>query len=47
MNIIRRIKNNRFVRGIYMIYRNYFGFSKKKFGYVADDVIITPPLLFF
>lgn len=46
MNIIRRIKNNRFVRGIYMIYRNYFGFSKKKFRYIADDVIITPPYYF-
>ena len=46
MNIIRRIKNNRFVRGIYTLYRNYFGYSKKKFGYIADDVTITPPCYF-
>ncbi len=46
MNIIRRIKNNRFVRGIYMLYRNYFGYSRKRFGYIADNVTITPPCYF-
>lgn len=46
MNIIRRIKNNRFVRGIYTLYRNYFGYHRKRFGYIADDVTITPPCYF-
>lgn len=46
MNIIRRIKNNRFVRGIYTLYRNYFGYHRKRFGYIADDVTIIPPCYF-
>lgn len=40
------IKNNRFIRGIYFIYRYYFGYSKRKFGYCADNVSLTPPLFF-
>lgn len=44
MNILTSFKKNRFVRGIYFLYRNYFGYSRKKFGYIADDVTLTPPL---
>lgn len=41
---MRRIKNNRFIRGVYFLIKNYFGFKRKSFGYIADNVIITPPL---
>lgn len=41
---MRRIKNNRFIRGVYFLIKNYFGLKKKNFGYIADNVIITPPL---
>ena len=39
------IKNIRFLRGIYFLYKNYLGNCKKKrFGYLSDSVTITPPL---
>lgn len=45
MNISQKIKNNRFIRGAYFFYRNYFGCCKRsKFGYIADDVMLTPPI---
>lgn len=28
-----------------MLYRQYFGIKRSLFGYIADDVIITPPIL--
>lgn len=45
MSILRRIKNNIIIRGIYMLYRQYFGIRKSNFGYIANNVIITPPVL--
>lgn len=45
MGLKNRIKNNRFVRGFYFLYRNYFGYSRKSFGYIADNVTLTPPLV--
>lgn len=42
--IIRTIKNNRFIRGTYCLYRNYFGYRRKKFGHIGCNVILTPPL---
>ena len=44
MNIIKSFKNNRFIRGIYFLYKSYFGYSGRKFGYIGDNVILTPPL---
>ena len=41
----RLIKNNRFVRGFYMLVRMSFGVSRHKFGRCADGVILTPPFL--
>ena len=43
-NIKQIVKNNRYIRGIYFLYHNYFGYSRKQFGYIADDVTLTPPL---
>ena len=40
-----RLKNNRFIRGFYSLYRDYFGScNRSKFGYIADDVTLIPPL---
>ena len=44
MGLKSQIKNNRFVRGLYFWYRTYFGYSRKSFGHIADDVMLTPPL---
>lgn len=45
MIFISKIKKNRFVRGIYFLYRDYFGDMKRsRFGYIADDVTLMPPL---
>ncbi len=45
MGLKSKIKNNRFVRGLYFWYRSYFGYSRKSFGYIADNVTLTPPLI--
>ncbi len=44
MNIVKCIKNNRFFRGFYYLYHQYFGFSPKSFGYFGDNITLIPPL---
>lgn len=44
MNLKRRIKNNLILRSLYILYKSYFGIRKNKFGYCAENVILTPPL---
>ena len=44
---MKRLKNNRFVRGVYFLFNNYFGAYRKDFGYIADNVIINPPYSFW
>lgn len=46
MNLLKSIKKNRFIKGFYFIYRYYFGYSRKQFGYCAADVSLIPPLFF-
>ena len=41
---MRVFKDNRFIRGLWCIYSNYFGIKRNKFGYIDDNVILTPPL---
>ena len=44
MNISRKLKDNRFLRGLYCIWgRNFGGLKRSDFGYIADSVILTPP----
>jgi acetyltransferase-like isoleucine patch superfamily enzyme len=40
-----RIKQNRFIRGFYILYKSYFGYSRKSFGYIGEKVTLIPPLL--
>lgn len=44
MVIINRIKQNRFLKGLYCLCRDYFGYSRRRFGYIAPDSLITPPI---
>jgi len=45
MKISRKLKGNRFLRGLYCIWsRNFGGLKRSQFGYIADSVILTPPL---
>ncbi len=46
MNFLRKIKNNRWIRGFYTLYSNFFGHKRSAFGYIANNVIITPPYHF-
>ncbi len=44
MNTKRFFKDNRFLRGFYCLWGRNFGWLKRhKFGYIADNVILTPP----
>lgn len=44
MSIVRKLKDNVLIRGVYFLIQNYFGWGRGGFGYVSDNVIITPPL---
>lgn len=44
MSISRKLRDNRLIRGLYFLKNNYFGWKRSGFGYVADKVILTPPL---
>lgn len=46
MSIFNKLKQNRWVRGIFFLYKNYFGYKRKQFGYIAKDVQLTPPMVF-
>lgn len=42
----RVLKDNRFLRGAYFIWaRNFKGLNRKRFGFISDNAILTPPLL--
>jgi len=42
----RKIKDNRFIRGMYFLYQSFFGTKRNMFGYLSDNVIVTPPCNF-
>lgn len=42
----RRLKDNRFMRSLFFLWsRNFGNVKRKKFGQIADNVIITPSLM--
>lgn len=43
MFIPRIIKDNRIIRGVYFFFSDYFGWKRSNFGFVGENVIITPP----
>lgn len=42
--LLKKTQENVFLRGLLFFYRTYFGFSRKKFGYIGDNVSLNPPL---
>lgn len=42
--IKQKIKNNRFIRGLYFGYRSRFGYARSKFGYLCPGATFTPPM---
>lgn len=45
MNMLAKLKKNYSLRGLYFLYKEYLGIRTRSFGYIADNVTITPPLL--
>ncbi len=43
MNLKISVKNNRFIRGMYFLYKSYFGLDRNKFAHIGKDVTINPP----
>lgn len=41
--LIRRLKRSLLFRGLYMLYCQYFANSRTDFGYIANNVVLTPP----
>lgn len=39
--IKKSIKQNRFIRGLYFLYRSYFGYNRHSFGFLDKEVKIT------
>ncbi len=45
MKVSRRVKNNRWLRGLAFLWRGYFGcMNRRKYGFIASNAIVTPPL---
>lgn len=44
MDIRKWVKNNRFVLGLYFLYRRYFGYPRKSYGFIGKNVSLIPPL---
>lgn len=45
MNIIRKYKDNRYIRGLFFLWNRNFGcFNRSKYGYIGNNVILNPPL---
>lgn len=51
MSILLKLKNilkkNKVLKAFYHMYLYYRGCDSSDFGYIADDVTITPPLIIF
>lgn len=44
MEIINKIKQIYFIRGLYTLYKTYFGFRRSQLGYCGENVQLTPPI---
>lgn len=42
--VYKRLKNNRFIRGLYFGYRSRFGYARASFGYLCPKATFTPPM---
>lgn len=41
--LVRRLKRSLLLRGLYMLYCQYFAHSRTAFGYLSDNAVLTPP----
>ena len=41
--MMQSIKDNRFIRGLYFLYKAYFSVSKRTLGYCGPNVTLIPP----
>lgn len=39
----RFLKDNKIVRGLYFLFKDYFGINRSKFGQIGEQVILSPP----
>ena len=46
MNIITKLKRNRFLRGFVTLIQSQFGYSRLKFGYFSPGAFLKPPVSF-
>lgn len=44
MDLIKRIKKSYPICGLRSLFKDYFRYSKKKFGHIGNNVVIIPPL---
>lgn len=44
MSVIDSVKHNIFIRGLFFLRKHYFGWNKKCFGLLSNNVILTPPI---
>lgn len=44
MKVSRKLKDNRYLRGLYFFLHDYFGWKRRRFGHIADSVVLTPPI---
>lgn len=43
--LVQCLKGSLFIRGLYMLYSQYFAPKRRHFGYIADTVLLTPPYI--
>ncbi len=44
MSLKRNLKNNRYIRGSYFLYKAFWGMKRSHFAQCAENAIVTPPL---
>jgi len=44
MSVTNKLRNNKTIRGFFFLWKEFFGgLARNKFGYVGNEVILTPP----
>ena len=45
MKLIKKLKGNPSIRGLYILWKSYFGLNRKELGHCGNNVTITPPII--
>lgn len=43
-SVFRKIKQNYFIRGVWVLYKTYFGVRRSRLGYCGKNVFLNPPI---